>query len=387
MCPSADWKYESGVTPPAIVADTSGALEGTLRLPGGIYQINNADISNLTITATSGTGVIVRILGTTGDATAGLGVTIEAAPTERDYVVPAQAGNFVVRRVGAGNDDPNEIERSITSSSSLSDRTFVLPSDRAFSYQIYWKPNSSATEEDGYSITHIGPVTGSDVTTNETINISNTPISDVLYEFDTSNTLTMTWDPDNNGFIPKGASDEYSALPLSVSGAEGSTVDGGTTLAGFYQAANDLDYLRLVAQNFLTGADIDIIAAAGTGVTDIDNRYITLTSGGTQQLLQGLVFTGPSSESLDTSDTDTAVVNLVTSTPNPDGITIGEVRTATNEALDTNENLVNTEHAVAYLVSDGATGGAAVASGRLLGIRPKVADFDANETYDHVFDD
>ena len=88
-----------------------------------------------------------------------------------------------------------------------------------------------------------------------------------------------------------------------------------------------------------------------------------------------------------TSVSGTATVNLVTNTPNPDGITIGEVRTATNEALDTNENLVNTEHAVAYLVSDGATGGAAVAAGRLLGIRPKAADFDANETYDHVFDE
>ena len=68
-----------------------------MRLPGGTYQINNADISNLTITALSSDAVIVRILGTTGDANPGLGVTIEAAPTERDYVVPAQAGNFITK--------------------------------------------------------------------------------------------------------------------------------------------------------------------------------------------------------------------------------------------------------------------------------------------------
>ena len=384
------WQYTSGLTFPGnfLVADTSGALEGTLSLPPGTYQINNADISNLTIRADPAGTVTVRTSGTTGTATPHPdgGVTITAVPETRSYVVPAQAGNFVVRQVGAGSSDVNTVERTIAADSNLSHRTFELEaSSDGNSYQIYWKPDSSATEEDGYSITHIGPVASGDVTTTETINISNTPISDVLYEFDTLNTLTMTWDPDDNDFITKGASDEYFALPLSVSGAEGSTVDGGTTLAGFYQAANEMDYLRLVAQNFLTGSDIDIIAAAGAGVTDIDERYITLTSGGTQQLLQGLVFTGPSAESLPTSETDTAVVNLVTSTPNPDGITIGEVRTATNEALDTNERLQETENGIAYMLSDGSTSPAI--DSRLAGIRPKSADYDSGTDYTTIFDE
>ena len=215
--------------------------------------------------------------------------------------------------MGAGSSDANEVQRSITSSSSLSDRTFVLASDDTDSYQIYWKPNSSATEDSGYSVTQIGPVTGSDVTSTETININSIPIASVLYEFDTTNTVTATFD---GNFLSKGAGDIYFSMNLNVSGAAGSTVDGGTTLAGFLQAANSIDYLRTVAHNFLTGADVDIIAPAGAGTTDIDNRYITLTNtAGTQQLLQGLIFTAPAAESLSTSVSGTATVNLVTKTP------------------------------------------------------------------------
>ena len=159
----------------------------------------------------------------------------------------------------------------------------------------------------------------------------------MLYEFDTTNTITATW---GSAFLSKGAGDIYFSMNLNISGASDSTVDGGTTLAGLLQAANHIDYLRTVAHNFLTGADVDIITPAGSGTTDIDNRYITLTNtDGTQQLLQGLVFTAPAAENLSTSVSGTATVNLVSNTPNPDGITIGEVRTATNEALDTNERL------------------------------------------------
>ena len=94
------WRYESSVTPPTLVADTSGALEGTLTLPTGEYEIHNADISGLIINADTGATVTVRTSNTTGDAAAiaarGTGVTIEALPNTRSHVVPAQAGNFIV---------------------------------------------------------------------------------------------------------------------------------------------------------------------------------------------------------------------------------------------------------------------------------------------------
>ena len=277
------------------------------------------------------------------------------------------------------------MEGAITSSSSLADRTFELDSDDPESYHIYWKPDSSALTDEGYSITHIGPVSGSDVTTTETININNTTIATVLYSFDTTNTISFAWGADTE---LKGTDLDYHARILSLGGAASTSVDGGTTLAGLLQAANHLLYLDTVAVNYITGTDVDIIRPGGIGSSEVDSRYITLDSlTAQQQLVQAITFLDPDSEGLDSSETEELTVNSVSVSPNPDGITIGEVRTATNEALDTNENLVNTEHAVAYLVSDGATGGAAVASGRLLGIRPKAADFDANETYDHVFDD
>ena len=62
------WRYESSVTPPTLVADTSGALEGTLSLPTGEYEIHNADISNLTISITGTGDVTVRTFNTTGTA-------------------------------------------------------------------------------------------------------------------------------------------------------------------------------------------------------------------------------------------------------------------------------------------------------------------------------
>ena len=382
------WQYATGVTLPSIVADTSGALEGILTLPQGTYRINNADVSNLTING-DGTGqVIMEFSGTTGDATLGADgsdVIEQTVPLERDYVVPAQVGNFIVRQTGLADTAANIKQEEITSSSTLADRTFTLLSNNPDSYQIYWKPASSNSENEGYSITHIGPVTGSDVTANETVNISNTTIADVLYEFDIDARITTTWDPDSNAFQPKGPSDAYSSIVLSVSGASTSTVDGGTTLAGFLQAANHIDYLRTVAVNYLTGSSIDIIGPASASSTNIDNRYITLTSSGAQQLLQGLVFTGPSSESLETSDTGSATVNLVSNSPNPDGITIGEVRTATNEALDTNPRLQETENGIAYMLSDGST--SPVLDSRLAGIRPKSANYDSDTDYTQIFDE
>ena len=118
------WRYATGVTPPTIIADTSGALEGILELPVGEYRIENADISGLTINPTAGSSgtITVRTFNTTGTITGtGTGVTVEALPDTRSYVVPAQAGNFIVRRVGAGSSDPNEVQRSITSSSSVAE--------------------------------------------------------------------------------------------------------------------------------------------------------------------------------------------------------------------------------------------------------------------------
>ena len=180
---SGTWQYASSVTPPTLVADTSGALEGTLSLPTGEYQINNADISNLTISITGTGNVTVRTFNTTGDASPTSGqesrITIEALPDTRSYVVPAQAGNFIVRQTGLADTAANIKQEEITSSSTLDERTFELLADNMDTYHIYWKPTSSNSENEGYSITHIGPVTGSDVTTTETFNISNTTIADV----------------------------------------------------------------------------------------------------------------------------------------------------------------------------------------------------------------
>ena len=382
----AVWQFSNGA--PTLVADTSGALEGTLELPGSDtpYQINNADISGLTINATSGT-VTIRTFRTTGDAAArdlaGPDVTIEAAPETRSYVVPAQAGNFIVRQTGLAFDAENTMEGAITSSSSLADRTFELDSSDPDSYHIYWKPDSSAIENDGYSITHIGPVTGSDVTTTETVNITNTSISEVLYEFDTTNTITSAWVDET---FSKGPADEYEARRLNLDGAASTVADGGTTLSGLLQAANDLPYLDTVAINYLTGTDVDIIRPGGVGSSEIDIRYITIGSAtSSQQLVQAITFLDPDSEGLASSVTDTLTVNAVSVSPNPAGITIGEVRTATNEALDTNDRLQETENGIAYMLSDGAT--SPVVDSRLAGIRPKSANYDPDTDYTTIFDD
>jgi len=133
----------------------------------------------------------------------------------------------------------------------------------------------------------------------------------------------------------------------------------------------------------LTGADLNPIDIAGISSAEIDTRYITLNTGNTsQQLLQGIFFTG----GLPTSTTVAAGginFDTVSSIPNPDGISIGEVR----NAIDTSELAVTASEAangVGYLVSDGSDTNP-VASGRIRGVvQPRRADYDADTDYTEV---
>ena len=97
-------------------------------------------------------------------------------------------------------------------------------------------------------------------------------------------------------------------------------------------------------------------------------------------MVQAITFLDPDGESLASSATEELTVNTVSVSPNPAGITIGEVRTATNEALNSNPRLQDTENIVAYMNSDGNAADVGDDS-QLASLKPKVAAYDANVDY------
>ena len=375
--------------------NVAGGSTIELASVGAATTVDWEDISvtgtgNVTINRAGSNAITVRVPSSlTSRFTGGTGVTIAAVPVTftRTYRVPSKAGKFIVRQTGLASSAANTVERTITTSSSVANRSWEILSTDTNSYHLYWKPDSSATTDEGYEITHIGPVTGTDVTATGTVDVSNTTIAAVLYEFDTTNTINFSWAANTADKGPSSDTDKYQARTLSLGGATGSTVDGGTTLAGLLQAANDIRYLQTVAVNYITGADANIITPGGTGVSEVDSRYVTLASeNAQQQLVQGITFLDPLSESLSTSTTASLTANTVSVSPNPDGITIGEVRTATNEALDTNQRLQDAENQMAYIVSDGDSSSPSVTSSRLVGLKPKNADYNPSTDYSVIND-
>ena len=78
-------------------------------------------------------------------------------------------------------------------------------------------------------------------------------------------------------------------------------------------------------------------------------------------------------------------MNAVSVSPNPAGITIGEVRTAALEALDGNPRLRDTENIIAYQLSDGNATNPGDDS-QLAVLKPKVAPYDATVDYTEFHD-